>query len=263
MLAHYALGRQHHAVEAFRRCRSALESELGVEPMPDTKSLHVAIVQQVDAESLLPPREADAPPVAVTEPAREGLSALPVVTIVEQAGGGKLRYQVEPLARTLGARIGAGRCVAGRRDAVGALGAALADAVGRGAIGGGPLTPSSIAEAIRAHAPLVLVVEDLHRAEPESVAVLDELQRQCADVPVVVVASYRAAQVPAGHPLAASALEAPGTGIGSVVRGDQARTWLMRITAPLIAALRSFVTMPLWLDELVCVDEIVAVLPLA
>jgi SARP family transcriptional regulator, regulator of embCAB operon len=47
MVALYAQGRQHHALEMFRRCRVALNEELGIEPLHETKALQVAILQQV------------------------------------------------------------------------------------------------------------------------------------------------------------------------------------------------------------------------
>jgi DNA-binding SARP family transcriptional activator len=47
MVALYAQGRQHHALERFRRCRAALSDELGIEPLRETKALQVAILQQV------------------------------------------------------------------------------------------------------------------------------------------------------------------------------------------------------------------------
>jgi DNA-binding SARP family transcriptional activator len=50
MVALYALGRQHHALETFRRCRIALNEELGIEPLHETKALHTAILQQVGRE---------------------------------------------------------------------------------------------------------------------------------------------------------------------------------------------------------------------
>ncbi len=43
MLASYRLGRQEDAVRAFERCRKALASELGVEPMAETAELYAAI----------------------------------------------------------------------------------------------------------------------------------------------------------------------------------------------------------------------------
>jgi DNA-binding SARP family transcriptional activator len=47
MVAFYAQGRQHHALEMFRRCRTALNDELGIEPLHETKALQIAILQQV------------------------------------------------------------------------------------------------------------------------------------------------------------------------------------------------------------------------
>jgi DNA-binding SARP family transcriptional activator len=241
MLALYALGRQHHALEMFTRCRAALASELGVEPMQQTKALQLAILRQADPESLLASLESSSPAGAeengapTAAPGRP--TALPVVTVVEAAVGGTLRQHVEPLAQMLGAQLGSARCAPQRPDAAEALGAALVDAVGQNGFRNGAFTPASVVEAIRSHAPLVLVVEDLHRAEPSSVAVIDELQRQCADVPVVVLASFRRAEVPSGHPLAAD--DAPvvdRAGAGALLLGDAAKTWLLRVAMPLIAA---------------------------
>ena len=54
MLALYALGRQHEALEAYRRLRSLLDEELGLEPTAETKALESAILRQEDVCSLLP-----------------------------------------------------------------------------------------------------------------------------------------------------------------------------------------------------------------
>src|SRR4051794_26722396 len=222
MLALYVLGRQHQALELFGRCRAALGS-LGVEPMHETKALQLAILRQEEPDSLLPPAETRPvrdvePPPALADAGRP--AALPVVTVVEGAVGGTLRDFVEPLAQAIGAHVGSARCASDRPDAAEALGEALIDAVGQNGFRNGAFTAASVAEAVRSHAPLVLVVEDLHRAEPSSVAVIDELQRCCADVPVVVIASYRRDEVPAGHPLDVDApASAPG---GGVLLGDAA-----------------------------------------
>ena len=54
MLALYALGRQHEALGAYRRLRSLLDEELGLEPTAETKALELAILRQEDICSLLP-----------------------------------------------------------------------------------------------------------------------------------------------------------------------------------------------------------------
>ncbi len=59
----------------------------------------------------------------------------------------------------------------------------------------------SLVELIRRHAPLVLVFDDLHWADPSTIAALGYLQRRCAEAPVAVIAGYRPEEVPHGHPI--------------------------------------------------------------
>ncbi|HEY2201482.1 MAG TPA: BTAD domain-containing putative transcriptional regulator, partial [Solirubrobacteraceae bacterium] len=54
MLALYAMGRGHEALEVYRRLRSLLVGELGLEPNAETRWLETAILRQDDASSLLP-----------------------------------------------------------------------------------------------------------------------------------------------------------------------------------------------------------------
>ena len=54
MLALYALGRQHDALDAYRSFRRRLDDELGLEPTPETRALEAAILRQDDVRSLLP-----------------------------------------------------------------------------------------------------------------------------------------------------------------------------------------------------------------
>jgi DNA-binding SARP family transcriptional activator len=54
MLALYAMGRAHEALEGYRRLRSLLAGELGLEPSAETRSLEAAILRQDDPSSLLP-----------------------------------------------------------------------------------------------------------------------------------------------------------------------------------------------------------------
>ena len=57
MLAHYLAGEQGGALRAYERCRSVLEDELGVDPLPETMALHERILR----------REVAAPKPARTE----------------------------------------------------------------------------------------------------------------------------------------------------------------------------------------------------
>jgi DNA-binding SARP family transcriptional activator len=54
MLALYAMGRAHEALEGYRRLRGLLVGEIGLEPSAETRSLEAAILRQDDASSLLP-----------------------------------------------------------------------------------------------------------------------------------------------------------------------------------------------------------------
>jgi DNA-binding SARP family transcriptional activator len=54
MLALYALGRQHDALDAYRRFRARLDEELGLEPTSETRALESAILRQEDLLMLLP-----------------------------------------------------------------------------------------------------------------------------------------------------------------------------------------------------------------
>ncbi|HEU5279785.1 MAG TPA: BTAD domain-containing putative transcriptional regulator [Gaiellaceae bacterium] len=54
MLSLYALGRQHEALDTYRRFRMRLDEELGLQPTTDLRSLEAAILRQDDARSLLP-----------------------------------------------------------------------------------------------------------------------------------------------------------------------------------------------------------------
>jgi DNA-binding SARP family transcriptional activator len=78
MLALYSLGRQHEALEGYRRLRRRLADDLGLEPMPATNALHTSILRHEDVNVLLPrdrhPRSAGEPGRAYPE--SEALEAL-------------------------------------------------------------------------------------------------------------------------------------------------------------------------------------------
>jgi DNA-binding SARP family transcriptional activator len=54
MLALYALGRRYDALETYRRFRTRLDEELGLDPSAETRALESAILRQEDVHSLLP-----------------------------------------------------------------------------------------------------------------------------------------------------------------------------------------------------------------
>ena len=128
MLALYALGRQHEALDTFTKLRTVLDQELGLEPMPGTRALHSAMLRQDDPALLIPrPQQSSAawqahhPPVvllgrvderlrleSVTRRALDGTFAL---TLVEgEAGLGKSRLLDELVACLEGVRMGLSSC---------------------------------------------------------------------------------------------------------------------------------------------------------
>jgi DNA-binding SARP family transcriptional activator len=54
MLALYALGRQHEALNAYTSLRRRLADDLGLEPMPATRALHASVLRHEDVNELLP-----------------------------------------------------------------------------------------------------------------------------------------------------------------------------------------------------------------
>src|SRR3954468_9997284 len=51
MLALYALGRQHGALETYRRFHALLDEELGLEPLPETRALQSSVLRQEDVST--------------------------------------------------------------------------------------------------------------------------------------------------------------------------------------------------------------------
>ena len=243
MLSLYALGRQREALETFTRLRTVLDEELGLEPMPDSRALHSAIVRQDDLASLLPgpprgreARQRDESPVAllgrVSEQAtletvtRRALDGSFTLTLVEgEAGLGKSRLLDELVAALQGGRIGRSSCselqrplpyvplATAIRDALRDL---MPEAGALPALRGilpelrfgtedPPFAEVDALEAlvalVEANAPLVLLLDDLHRADASTLGALAYMQRRCAALPVAVVGTLRNEEVADGDPV--------------------------------------------------------------
>jgi DNA-binding SARP family transcriptional activator len=243
MLALYALGRQHEALEAYRRLRALLAEELGLEPLAETKALHSSILRQEDVPSLLPrppgvegaPRPDDAPVVLlgrahelgtlerVTRRALDGTFAL---TLLEgEPGFGKSRLLDELVGSLEGMRVGRSVCselerhlpyvplATAIREALqdgmpepGALPALRAILPERRLDDGDRAVPEvdaleSLVQLVEAHAPLVLVLDDLHLADLSTLGALAYIQRRCASHPVAVVGAVWSGDLEPGHPL--------------------------------------------------------------
>jgi DNA-binding SARP family transcriptional activator len=127
MLALYALGRQHEALEQYRRLRTLLDEELGLEPTAETRAVESAILRQEDVCSLLPRPAVRAPVEAASHSLRllgrqselgtldravqralDGSFAL--VLVEGEAGVGKTRLLDELGAALPGIRIGRASC---------------------------------------------------------------------------------------------------------------------------------------------------------
>jgi hypothetical protein len=59
----------------------------------------------------------------------------------------------------------------------------------------------ALAAVVRDNAPLVLVLDDLHFGDRQTIAALGYLRRRCADVPGAVLAAVRSEEAPPAHPI--------------------------------------------------------------
>ena len=185
MLALYRCGRQAEALEAYRSARQTLVDEIGVEPGPELRRLHEAVLQQDASLELQPavaelPRELDAataPPLAGREAelarlrerwdrARLGTGGLVVVTGARGMGKSRLAAELAGEAHRRGATIL-------YADGEGPPEAVLA-AIGR---------------AREATGPILLVVDDADKARADVLAKLDELSSVLSTLPALVVAT--------------------------------------------------------------------------
>jgi DNA-binding SARP family transcriptional activator len=242
MLALYALGRQHEALGTYRRFRSTLDEQLGLEPTAETRALESAILRQVDVRTLLPRPirrehvDAGEPTVrllgrtgelAVLERAvQQALEGSFGLLLVEgEAGAGKTRLLDELETSLVGVRVGrASGSELERHLPYVPLAAALRDALAGAEIDGEHLPalrrilpelaleePREFAEVdalealvalIVAHAPLVLLLDDLHLADASTLAALRYLQgRRAAGLPAAVVGAVRAEQMGPDDPV--------------------------------------------------------------
>jgi DNA-binding SARP family transcriptional activator len=241
MLALYALGRQHDALETYRHFRARLDDELGLEPTTETRELESAILRQEDVRSLVP-RPIEAPRgtagkrsvrllgrtselATLERAAREALDGCCTLLLIEgEAGVGKTRLLDELAASLADVRVGRASCSELERhlpyvplatalrealtgvdldpDRRPALGQILPE-LALGEPEGFPELEAleALAELISAHAPLVLLLDDLQWADQETIAALSYLQRRCLGTPAVLAATTRSEETPPEHPV--------------------------------------------------------------
>jgi DNA-binding SARP family transcriptional activator len=83
--ARYAAGEQDLAVAAYQRCRSVLDEQLGVRPLPQTERVYRAVLRQEPVATVIP--EADAVVVASPGPPRTRFARNGEATIAYQVVG--------------------------------------------------------------------------------------------------------------------------------------------------------------------------------
>jgi DNA-binding SARP family transcriptional activator len=241
MLALYALGRQHDALETYRRFRARLDDELGLAPTAETRALESAILRQEEVRSLVPcPIEAPSRTAGnrsvrllgrtdelatLERAAREALDGSCALLLIEgEAGVGKTRVLDELATSLVGLRVGRASCSELERHLpyvplATALREALTDveldverrpALGQilpelalGEPDGFPELEAleALAELVAAHAPLALLLDDLQWADQETIAALSYLRRRCTGTAAVLAAAARSEETPPEHPV--------------------------------------------------------------
>ncbi|MEJ3652739.1 BTAD domain-containing putative transcriptional regulator [Actinomycetes bacterium KLBMP 9759] len=227
VLALYRSGRQADALGALRGVRERLAADLGIEPGPDLRRLEQAVFGQ-SADLDVPEAPAAPPVVAMVGSerlvARDGEIALlderlmaarrgrgGAVVVVGEAGIGKTRLvsAVAETARARGMLVAAGTCVDAVTppfrpwvSALRALGATAAlDAPDRSHDPDADLHALHdrvVAALGGASEPVLVVLDDVHWADPSSLRLLEHVAREATALPLVVVATAR--PEPGSHP---------------------------------------------------------------
>ena len=221
MRAHVMAGRPASALAAYAQVREHLTEELGVSPSAETEALHDAIVlaDPVDVADVVAPIVGRERELALLDAAFErSRRRAEVVVVTGEAGAGKTTVidAWAAQARSRGVLVLPGRAHGGTdlalqpvRDAVAAAlpsGAPVAATEGAGPAWIGVPGPSATAAAmqedvfnelaatLRSVAPpagLTVVVDDVHLADPMTIAWLRSLLRRPLDHRLLVVAARR------------------------------------------------------------------------
>lgn len=226
-LAQYRAARQADALDTLRRARAHLAEELGIDPGADLRQLEAAVLRQDPALDVAAPAPGAAPSAAGAEqPAPAGLvgrdaelaevdRALAeagtgrgrVVLVLGEPGIGKTRFTEAVLARAAaaGARTGRGAWEPDGSPPLEGWTAAARAALGRP----GVLAPTPgesrdaaaesyrLAEALLAEVaggpPVVLVLDDVHWADADSLRLVRRVAARLATVSLVLVVALRPA----------------------------------------------------------------------
>jgi WD40 repeat protein len=190
MLALYRCGRQAEALDAYRAARSALVEEIGVEPGPELRELHEAILRQDRGLELPVAEAAQLPPELYAGTPLVGREA-DLATLREhwrRAHGGAGELVLVAGARGIGkTRLAAELATEVHRD-----GGALLYASGAGT----PAPARAVLEvAAAARRPTLLVMDDVDHGGDELRAAVDELARALVRLPVLVLATSQDADL--------------------------------------------------------------------
>nr|WP_062338379.1 BTAD domain-containing putative transcriptional regulator [Herbidospora sakaeratensis] len=229
-LAYYRAGRQPEALAVIRRTRETLAEELGVDPGPALRTLESDILHQTETLQFTPPpepiratpaREAEKEIVGrraeldrLTRAAEQAMSGFRVAWLGGDAGSGKstVAAALDTALQARGWATAAGRCP----ETVGGVPPAWAwSEVLRSLVPNRPPAPALLpklaplladdaepvgqfwlARAVGDYlaeltAPLLVVLEDVHRADDETLHLLRHLATRLAGTPVMVLLTHR------------------------------------------------------------------------
>jgi DNA-binding SARP family transcriptional activator len=259
-LALYRDARQGDALAALRRARDHLAEELGVDPGAELRDLEESILRQdrdLDATTspapVAPapdPAAADAAPLigrdealrqaaAVLAAARSGRGRVVLVSGEPGIGKTRLAEALVGQAEAAGFRTGRGGWEAeacpplwgwtrGLRQLLGSS-AMLEEAASDGdAAAIGFRQGDAVLEALGAGPPSLLVLDDAHWADTESLRLLRRVAAGLTEVPAVLVVALRAAPAEISDPLADA--------LGALARTDPLRFDLTGLDAGAVAA---------------------------
>ncbi len=234
MTAHYGLGHAELARQAFLRCRAALERELDVDPTSETMQIASAIDAGAPVAEIVgrPDRTRWAVPslhrrdrrdpsrqlpllgraaeldriLAAVRASRSGRCALVVVDGPPGIGRSALLDQLAPLLPGTTGRVGyTPRDVDSNAPPLSrALSTALTDPVATRDVDDYIASPGvwddevlgSLVGVISRHAPMTLLLDDVHWASEAALAAIEWLRRHASTVPLAVVATLRAPSGP-------------------------------------------------------------------
>ena len=185
MLALYRCGRQAEALEAYRDARERLVAEVGVEPGPELRRLHEAVLRQdvaLDPPAVTPelPHELDAATAAPLAGRGPELACLRECWERAGTGGGAL------VALSGGAGIGKSRLAAELAGEVHRLGAIVLYASGAAPA---EEALATLRRAREASSPTLLAIDDADKAGADVRDELEDLAVAVAGLPLLLVAT--------------------------------------------------------------------------